>query len=111
MNTLRRPSAVTNSPAAREKSGGCLFNHRMKGDKMKYLLLLAPLIMLSACTTPKTMLKHPKTGQVAICGGDISSSITGGAFGYHLQKGNDAECKADYLSEGFEIIKEEERSN
>ncbi len=64
------------------------------------------IIMISACTTPKTVLKHPDTGQVVSCGGNTTSSVAGGALGYYMQKSDDSECKVDYMAEGFEVIKE-----
>lgn len=65
---------------------------------MKAILLL---LMLAACTTPQTVLKNQKTGQIAICGGNISSSFAGGAIGYHMQKSNDEDCVNTYVGEGF----------
>lgn len=69
---------------------------------------LIALIALTACTTPKTVMKNPKTGQIATCGGSSTGSFAGGAIGYHIQKGNDADCVADYTAEGFKTIKVEE---
>ena len=51
-----------------------------------------------------TVLKNEKTGQFVQCGGNVSSSMAGGAIGYHIQKGNDAECIAQYSSQGFNVI-------
>jgi hypothetical protein len=73
---------------------------------MKYITFLAlSCIVLTGCTTPKTMLKNSDTGQIVSCGGNISSSLANGAFGYYMQKSNDADCKFDYLEQGFEIIR------
>lgn len=72
--------------------------------KKKYLTLTATLLLLSACTTPMTVLRNNKTGQVVQCGGNISSSMAGGAIGYHIQKKNDGECVAQYKTEGFKVI-------
>lgn len=71
---------------------------------MKKFLFLAILIMLQACTTPTTMLKHPKTGQFASCGGNTSSSIMGGALGYHLQKESDEKCVLQHEKQGFQKV-------
>lgn len=74
---------------------------------MKKLSIII-FMLLCACTTPKTVLKHPKTGQVAICGGNAESALAGGVIGYHIQKANDDECVNDYLNEGFKTINKEE---
>lgn len=75
---------------------------------MKKSMLLLAMLALTACTTPKTVLKHPKTGQVAICGGSATGSMVGGVIGYNIQKGNDATCVADYMGEGFKRVSQEE---
>ena len=62
-------------------------------------------VALSACTTPKTMLKNEKTGQVVDCGGSATGSMVGGVIGYHIQKSNDSDCVADYMDQGFKRIK------
>jgi hypothetical protein len=31
-----------------------------------------------------------------------------GIIGYHIQKSNDADCTADYMTEGFKRIKQSE---
>lgn len=69
-------------------------------------ILLIMILTLVGCTTPKTVLKNKKTGQIVSCGGNTTSSVTGGALGYYMQKSDDAECKVDYMAEGFEVIKE-----
>jgi uncharacterized lipoprotein YajG len=66
---------------------------------------LAALGLLAGCTTPKTVMKHPKTGQVVSCGGSATGSFVGGVVGYHVQKSNESECVADYAEQGFETIK------
>lgn len=68
------------------------------------LALVAMVLILSACTTPKYTMKNPKTGQVVIVGGDATPSLAGGAVGYHIQKGNDKQRVADYEREGFELL-------
>lgn len=70
--------------------------------KIVYIPFIA--LMLSACTTPMTVLRNDKTGQVVQCGGNISSSMAGGAIGYHIQENNDKECVAQYKTEGFKVI-------
>lgn len=78
---------------------------------MKKIILLLPVIFIAtACTTPKTMLKNPQTGQVVECGGSATGSLVGGAIGYHIQKGNDATCVSDYEQQGFKSIKTDESS-
>lgn len=73
----------------------------------KYLLLTA-VAGLSACTTPQTTLRNPKTGQVAVCGGNVGGSLAGGVIGYHIQKGNDEACANTYLQQGFTVLETKE---
>lgn len=79
-----------------------------KVDPMKMTLFFAALLALSACTTPMTTLKHPKTKQVATCGGSATGSFVGGAIGYHMQKDNDGNCVETYKKQGFEVIETKE---
>ncbi len=62
------------------------------------------LILISGCSTPKVMLKNPKTGQIESCGGSATGSLVGGVIGYQMQKSNDLKCEADLLSLGFKRI-------
>lgn len=71
----------------------------------RFLLLGSGLILLAGCTTPETVLKHPDTQQVARCGGDVGSSLIGGAIGYHIQKSNDKDCVRSYMEQGFVPVK------
>jgi hypothetical protein len=59
------------------------------------------LLLLSGCTTPATMLRHPTTGQVVSCGGNTVSSVAGGYVGYSIQKSADERCVAQYVEQGF----------
>lgn len=74
----------------------------VKGYYVSFVLFVT--LILTACTTPMTVLRNTKTGQVVQCGGNVSSSMAGGAIGYHIQKGNDQECVAQYKTEGFKVI-------
>tara|TARA_B100001778_G_C18201805_1_gene456047 strand:+ start:190 stop:423 length:234 start_codon:yes stop_codon:yes gene_type:complete len=76
---------------------------------IKYLITAAAIVTLSACTTPKTVLKNKETGQVAICGGNVTGSLIGGVIGYHIQKSNDKNCAVDYHKLGYEVIEQEEK--
>ena len=67
-------------------------------------VFLGALILLTACTTPKTVFRNEKTGQVAICGGNVSSSVIAGYIGYGFQKKNDEQCVNDYKHLGFSIV-------
>lgn len=78
---------------------------------MKSIFLILPLAALSACTTPKTVLRNEDTGQVAVCGGNTTSSLFGGALGYYIQKSSDADCTADYLKQGFDVSEKEEATS
>ena len=57
--------------------------------------------VLTSCTTPKTLLKHPDTGQIVRCGGSATGSMAGGFIGYHIEKSNAQECVSDHLEQGF----------
>lgn len=71
---------------------------------MKSAALIALLaVTLSACATPITTLKHPKTEQVVTCGGGMAGSIAGGMVGYSIQQDNDAACIKSYEQSGFVI--------
>jgi hypothetical protein len=72
------------------------------------LTALAALLVVTACTTPMTTLKHPKTGQVATCGGSANGSFVGGAIGYHMQKSNDTDCVRSYETQGFKVTEVKE---
>ncbi len=75
----------------------------------KSFLVLAALVAVTACTTPMTTLKHPKTGQVATCGGSATGSFVGGAIGYHMQKDNDNDCVNTYQKQGFKVTEVKEK--
>jgi phage tail tape-measure protein len=60
-------------------------------------------LLLTACATPQTIMKHKKTGEVVTCGGSSVGSVAGGAIGYHIQKSNDEDCVEKYKSEGYEV--------
>jgi hypothetical protein len=79
----------------------------LKGYRMKniFLTLLATLT-LTACATPTTTLKHPKTGQVAVCGGGMGGSLAGGMIGHSIQKNNDEKCVGTYKAQGFKVVTE-----
>lgn len=70
---------------------------------MKYGLVLFSF-MLVACSTPITILKNEKTGQIVRCGGERSGSIAGGMIGYSLQKEDAEKCVQDYQSQDFKTI-------
>ncbi len=65
---------------------------------------LFALLTLAACATPITTLKHPKTKQIATCGGDSTASMAGGLIGYNIQQNSDARCVESYEKEGFKVI-------
>lgn len=67
------------------------------------ITLICAIMLLAGCTTPRTMMQNPKTGDTAACGGNTSSSLQGGAIGYHIQKQRDAECVADLEARGYKV--------
>lgn len=75
---------------------------------MRIIIVTLAVLLTSACTTPTTVLKHPKTGQIATCGGSATGSLVGGVIGYHIQKSNDADCVSNYMGEGFKRVHTEE---
>jgi len=75
---------------------------------MKKIYLGMSLLAVSACTTPMTTLKHPKTDQVVTCGGSATGSFVGGAIGYHMQKSNDTDCVKAHEKQGFKVIETKE---
>lgn len=75
----------------------------MHKKSLALLAAVATVTSLTACTTPATTLKNPKTGQVARCGGSATGSMVGGVLGYHIQKSNDTTCVSEYQSQGFKI--------
>ena len=72
-----------------------------------FIVLFFSAALLGACTTPNTMYKNPKTGQIEACGGNVSSSLAGGAIGYHIQKANDDKCREALEKNGFVILEDE----
>ena len=75
----------------------------MRKKPLALLAAIAAVTSLTACTTPATTLKHPKTGQVARCGGSATGSMVGGVLGYQIQKSNDTTCVSEYQQQGFKI--------
>lgn len=69
---------------------------------MKPVLIVVPLALaLSGCATPRTVLVHDKTGQIAICGGSATGSLVGGVVGYQMEKASAAECVSDHIEAGY----------
>lgn len=70
----------------------------------KKLIVIVAFSALAACSTPTTMLKNNKTGEIVTCGGGSGGSWAGGAIGYNIQKSNDKDCVIAYQKKGFKII-------
>lgn len=75
---------------------------------MKKTICIVLMLSAAACSTPKTVLKNPQSGQVAICGGSATGSMVGGVIGYHIQKSNDSDCVSTYLEQGFARVSQPE---
>jgi DNA-binding XRE family transcriptional regulator len=75
----------------------------MKKKLATCLALIGTCALLMGCATPETMLRNPKTGQVARCGGNVAASFAGGVIGYHAQKAQDSSCVSSYTQQGFKI--------
>lgn len=71
-------------------------------------IVIVPLIALSGCTTPQTIMKNDKTGEIVTCGGHNARSLMLGVPGYYSQKSDDAECVSNHLENGFKRIKAEQ---
>lgn len=70
----------------------------------KFFTLALVTLMLAGCATPVTMLKNPKSGQVARCGGEVSGSMAGGMIGYDMQKKQADKCVSQYKAQGFKVV-------
>jgi hypothetical protein len=82
------------------------FRDKRKGFKMQKTLITAiSILFLTSCATPITVLKNPKTGQVARCGGERSGAMMGGMIGYSLQEGDAKTCVENFEAQGFNQIK------
>lgn len=73
---------------------------------MKKIFAIFAILSLAGCTTPKTVLKNEKTGQIVSCGGSATGSLVGGVIGYHIEKSNDADCTSTYMEQGFKKVVE-----
>lgn len=69
-------------------------------------VIILSAVILAGCTTPRTVLENPKTGQTAQCGG----GVTPVGLLYYMQKSSDADCVADYTSQGFKRVHTDENS-
>lgn len=67
---------------------------------MKKLLIAALALSTTACTTPETVLKNDKTGQVTRCGGNVAYA----GILYPFMVKSDNNCVADFENEGFHKI-------
>ena len=75
---------------------------------MRVIAALLLLLLLSACSTPRTVMRNSETGQVAQCGGSATGSLVGGVLGYQMQKSNDRKCVNEYLKQGFDTVETED---
>lgn len=67
---------------------------------MRYLVAF---VLLSACTTPQTILRS-SGGALATCGGSSVGSLSGGVIGYYIQKGMDDDCATDLKAKGYKVV-------
>ena len=72
---------------------------------MKHTVVILTLLTLSACATPETVLRNPKTADVVTCGGGSVGSVAGGMVGYSIQKSNAEDCVKQHKAQGYVIIK------
>lgn len=66
-------------------------------NSAKISIAVITLVMVSACTTPETVLKNDKTGQVTRCGGNVAYA----GILYPFMKQADEKCVSDYQNQGF----------
>ena len=79
---------------------------RKKDDRLSIFHVSAAALfglLLAGCSTPVTILKNEKTGQVARCGGGMGGSMMFGAIGYAIESSNDTECVNQYIKQGFSV--------
>ena len=76
---------------------------------MRTISVLLLLSVVSACSTPRTVMKNPETGQVEQCGGSATGSLLAGVIGYQIQKSNDRRCVDKLQKQGFDSVKTEDR--
>jgi hypothetical protein len=62
-------------------------------------------LLLAGCTTPVTVLKNNRTGDVVTCGGETSGSLAGGAIGYNMQKSKADKCVGVHKAKGYHVVK------
>ncbi len=71
---------------------------------MRTIFVLFVVAVISACSTPRTVMKNSETGQVEQCGGSATGSLLAGVIGYHIQKSNDKKCVNKLRDQGFDSI-------
>jgi hypothetical protein len=77
----------------------------MSSQFLAFLILITTAFILSACATPQTVLRSPRTGQVEVCGGSTTGFLLGGKIGQAIQEENEKDCVRNLKSNGFTIIK------
>lgn len=70
---------------------------------MKKIFTIVSVLILCACSTPKTVLKNDQ-GQVAVCGGELPH----GMIEYYLQKQVNKECVEIYKKYNFKVVEAEQ---
>ena len=70
---------------------------------MRIKLAISSLLILAACSTPRTVLIDPVTKQAKACGGGYGGSVIGGITGYRMQKNSDKKCVEELQSQGYII--------
>lgn len=87
-----------------------ILNYRPKpkrrNEMYKIILLGAASIMMSACTTPTTVMQNPKTGEVVSCGGEIGSDYVyavGPVGSYLVERHKNSKCVQSYAHDGYII--------
>lgn len=72
---------------------------------MKMLIPVAVIFALSACSTPKTVLKNEATGETVACGGGGAASyLIGGMIGQYIQRKEDKKCVDESQEKGMKIL-------
>lgn len=76
----------------------------MLTNRTKLMVGVLCATLLSACATPRTMMRNPETKQIVQCGGDRSGSIMLGAIGYSMQASDAADCVKTFSAQGFVVV-------
>ena len=70
---------------------------------MRNIVLMTTMMALCACSTPTTVMKNDKTGQIVLIGGTATGSALGGFIGYDIQEASEKQQVNNYKQHGFHV--------